>query len=130
MLRPSAIVGWAGAALASPEYGSPAIIAVCTAAITSPAVAPIIVKPRMRSSFSPSIHAEMPVSLWLRSARNYVNPLSFDSIRVRWHALDHSYRSTEKPDDLIGNLRGGSTWIDRQRVLTRIRFFESVDLAL
>ena len=49
MLRPSAIVGWARAALASLEYGNPAIIAVCTAAITSPAVAPIMVKPRMRS---------------------------------------------------------------------------------
>jgi hypothetical protein len=32
MLRPSAIGGWAGAALASLEYGNPAIIAVCTAA--------------------------------------------------------------------------------------------------
>jgi hypothetical protein len=56
-------VGWARAALASLEYGSPAIIAVCTAAITSPAVAPIIVKPRMRSSFSPT-RAFMNPCLW------------------------------------------------------------------
>ena len=35
-------------------YGSPASIAVCIAAMTSPASAPIIVKPRMRSSFAPT----------------------------------------------------------------------------
>jgi hypothetical protein len=45
----------------------------------------------------------MPVSLWLRSARNYVNPLSFASIRVRWHAQDHSCRSTEEPNDLVSD---------------------------
>ena len=35
-------------------YGSPASIAVCITAMTSPASAPIIVKPRMRSSFAPT----------------------------------------------------------------------------
>jgi len=59
----------------------------------------------------------------LRSARTYVNPLSFDSIRVRRHALDHSCRSTEKPDDLIGNLGRRPAGIDRQWILARLRFF-------
>ena len=35
-----------------------------------------------------------------------VNPLSFHSSRMHWHTLHHGGRSTEKPDDLIGNLRG------------------------
>src|SRR5215468_8709095 len=44
-------------------------------------------------------------------------------------ALRNGHRVSEKPNDLIGNLRGGSAQIDCQRVLARIRFFESVDLA-
>jgi len=46
---PSPIVGCARMASRSLGYGRPASIAVCTAAMTSPASAPIIVKPRMRS---------------------------------------------------------------------------------
>jgi hypothetical protein len=42
VLSPSAIVGCAKAALARLEYEMPANIAVCTAAMTSPAVAPIL----------------------------------------------------------------------------------------
>src|SRR6266852_4757410 len=51
---PSAIVGCARMASRSLEYGRSASIAVCTAAMTSPASAPIIVKPRMRSSLPPT----------------------------------------------------------------------------
>jgi hypothetical protein len=53
-LSPSAIVGCAKAALARLGYERPANIAVCTAAMTSPAAVPIIEKPRMRSSLSPT----------------------------------------------------------------------------
>ena len=49
---PSAMVGCASAASRSRVNGKSAIIAVCTTAMTSPASAPIMVKPRMRSSFS------------------------------------------------------------------------------
>src|SRR5262249_36533475 len=42
--------------------------------------------------------------------------------------LRNGHGVTEKPNDLIGNLHGGGTQIDRQRFLARIRFFESVDL--
>jgi hypothetical protein len=53
-LNPSAIVGCAKAGVSvSVEYESRANIAVCTAAMTSPASAPIIIKPRIRSSFWP-----------------------------------------------------------------------------
>src|SRR5215469_2209920 len=48
--RPSAIVGCAMTASRSFANRKPAIIAVCTTVMTSPASAPIIVKPRMRSS--------------------------------------------------------------------------------
>jgi hypothetical protein len=48
VLSPSAIVGCAKAALARLEYEMPANIAVCTAVMTSPAAAPIIVKPTPR----------------------------------------------------------------------------------
>src|SRR5215467_11437930 len=82
---------------------------------------------RMRGSLL-RIHAEMPVLL--RSARTYVNPLSFDSIRVCWHALDHSCRSTEEANDLVGDMGRGRSHVDRQRILARIRFFECIDLAL
>jgi hypothetical protein len=51
---PSAIVGCVRIASRSTGYGRRASIAVCTAAMTSPASAPIIVKPRMRSSLSPT----------------------------------------------------------------------------
>src|SRR5215831_14471761 len=47
---PSSIVGCARTASRSLEYGRFASIAVCTAAMTSPASEPIIVKPRIRSS--------------------------------------------------------------------------------
>ena len=47
---PSAMVGCARMASRRSVYGSPASIAVCTEAMTSPASGPIIVKPRMRSS--------------------------------------------------------------------------------
>src|SRR5688572_6646189 len=50
-LSPSAIVGCVRMASRSPAYGRPASIAVWTTAITSPASAPSIVKPRMRSLF-------------------------------------------------------------------------------
>ena len=46
---PSTIVGCARTASRSLEYGISASIAACTVATTSPASAPIIVKPRMRS---------------------------------------------------------------------------------
>src|SRR4029077_14050159 len=82
---------------------------------------------RLRGSLL-SIDAEIRVSPRRRSARNSVNPLSFHSILMRWHALHHSGR--EKPDDLIGNLRGLRAHVDGQRILARIRFFERVDLAL
>src|SRR5215472_5027343 len=51
---PSAIVGCARIASRSHGYGRSASIAVCTTAMTSPASAPIIVKPRMRSSLAPT----------------------------------------------------------------------------
>src|SRR5215471_13730460 len=54
---PSAIVGCAMTASRSRWYGRPPSITVCTTAMTSPASAPIIVKPRMRSS--PPISAFM-----------------------------------------------------------------------
>src|ERR1700732_364944 len=47
---PSAMVGCARTASRRFVYGRPARIAVCTTAMASPASAPIIVKPRMRSS--------------------------------------------------------------------------------
>ena len=72
----------------------------------------------------------MPVSLWLRSARNYVNPLSFNSVRVRWHALDHSCRSTEEPNDLVSDMGRGRSRVDRQRILAWVRFLERIDLTL
>src|SRR5438552_7063583 len=53
---PSAIVGWTRTASRSLEYGKLASIAVCTAAKTSPASEPIIVKPRMRSSLPKDLH--------------------------------------------------------------------------
>src|SRR5438128_6649064 len=49
VVRPSAIVGCVRMASRKPVYGRPASIAVCTAAMTSPASGPSIVKPRMRS---------------------------------------------------------------------------------
>ena len=52
---------------------------------------------------------------------------SFGVLRRR--TLRNGHRVAEKPNDLMGNLRGGSAHIDRQRVLARIRFLESVDLA-
>ena len=51
---PSAIVGCARTASRSTANGKAASIAVCTAAMTSPASAPIIVTPRMRSSLPPA----------------------------------------------------------------------------
>ena len=48
-LRPSAIVGCVRMASRRAVYGSPAIIAVCTTASTSPASAPGLVNPSMRS---------------------------------------------------------------------------------
>ena len=51
-------------------------------------------------------------------------------LMLRRRALRNGRRSTEKPDDLVGDLRGGRARIDRQRILARIRFFERVDLAL
>lgn len=48
---------------------------------------------------------------------------------LRRHTLRNGHRVAEEPNDLLGNLRGGSAQIDRQGVLARIRFFESVDLA-
>ncbi len=52
--NPSAIVGCARMASRSLTYGKSASIAVCTVAMTSPASAPIIVKPRTRSSPPPT----------------------------------------------------------------------------
>src|SRR5258708_31292710 len=52
--RPSAIVKCEITASRSTGYGRFANIAVCIAAMTSPASEPIIVKPRMRSSFAPT----------------------------------------------------------------------------
>ena len=44
-------------------------------------------------------------------------------------ALRNGHRVAEKANDLVGNLCAGSAQIDRQRILARVRFFESVDLA-
>jgi hypothetical protein len=54
----------------SRQYGRSATIAVCTAATTSPASAPIIVKPRMRSSFAPTIALMRPCFSPVACARN------------------------------------------------------------
>ena len=51
-------------------------------------------------------------------------------IRVRWHALDHSYRSTEEPNDLISDMGRRRSHVDRQWVFAWIWFFERIDLAL
>src|SRR6516164_4183104 len=66
------------------------------------------------------------------SALRAVRPPNFHitpDVDAIWHDLDHSCRSTEKPDDLVGDIGRGRSHVDCQRVLTRIRFFESVDLA-
>jgi hypothetical protein len=72
-VRPSAIVGCVRMASRSPVKGSPASIAVCTTATTSPAPAPSIVKPRMRSlCASMSAFMEPRVSPMVRARRTEV----------------------------------------------------------
>ena len=45
------------------------------------------------------------------------------------NALRNGHRVTEKPNDRVGQLRGGSAQIDCQRVFAGVRFFQGVDLA-
>ena len=76
--NPSAIVGCARIASRSLGYGSSASIAVCTTAITSPASAPIIVKPRMRSSFAAdeNLHKALRFRRSSRSAERHSSATS------------------------------------------------------
>src|SRR5260370_31611631 len=45
------------------------------------------------------------------------------------HALADRSGSAEQPDDLLGDLTGWRSHIDRQWILARIRFLEGIDLA-
>ena len=106
--NPSAMVGWAKSASRSFVYGKSAIIAVCTTAITSPDCAPIMVKPRMRSSVlsDKSLHEAFGLAGRLRpehGAHRQLGHARLDALTLGFAFAQSNMRQRRIGEHAVGN---------------------------